>query len=92
MVVVFPLPLGPRNPKTCPSSTRTLRSSTASVSPYRFVRSRVSMTAIPFPPEWFAWCGALRPQAHTTRPAPYEFQQRTGHARPMHSRAGGRDP
>src|SRR5947207_4926333 len=47
IVVVFPEPLGPRKPKTPPRGTRSVRWSTATTSPYCFVRSVVSMT-LPF--------------------------------------------
>jgi hypothetical protein len=41
-VVVFPAPLGPRNPVTCPGSTVKVRSSTARTWPKVFVRPRTS--------------------------------------------------
>src|SRR2546423_2658900 len=44
IVVVLPEPLGPRNPKTPPRGTRSVRWSTAMTSPYCFVRSVVSIT------------------------------------------------
>src|SRR2546430_5079365 len=47
IVVVLPEPLGPRKPKTPPRGTRSVRWSTATTSPYCFVRSVVSMT-LPF--------------------------------------------
>jgi hypothetical protein len=42
MVVVFPLPLGPRKPKTWPFSTASETWSTAVRLPYRFVSPSVS--------------------------------------------------
>src|SRR5947207_4174546 len=44
IVVVLPEPFGPRNPNTPPRGTRSVRRSTATTSPYCFVRSVVSMT------------------------------------------------
>lgn len=43
MVVVFPAPFGPRKPKTSPSSTCRLRSSTAVKAPNFFVRFSTSI-------------------------------------------------
>src|ERR1700682_1394440 len=44
-VVVFPAPLGPRNPKTSPRCTSRSSASTAVIDgPYRFVRPWVVMT------------------------------------------------
>ena len=42
-VVVFPAPLGPRNPKTSPSSTRRVSASTAVTSPNFLVRPSISI-------------------------------------------------
>jgi hypothetical protein len=47
MVVVFPDPFGPTKPVTTPGRTVKLRSSTASVWPYRFVRPRASGPGCP---------------------------------------------
>src|SRR5258705_196229 len=44
IVVVLPEPLGPRNPKTPPRGTRSVRWSTATTSLYCLVRSVVSIT------------------------------------------------
>ena len=43
-VVVFPAPLGPRNPVTVPSATSKLRSSTARTSPNRLVSDETVIT------------------------------------------------
>src|ERR1700692_1797919 len=43
MVVVLPAPFGPRKPVTLPGSMPNVRSSTAVLSPYRFVRPRTSI-------------------------------------------------
>src|SRR5205823_3222166 len=45
IVVDLPAPFGPRNPVTCPGRTVKLRSSTASLSPYRLVSPRASIIA-----------------------------------------------
>src|SRR6266498_3456631 len=45
-VVVFPAPLGPRNPTTVPWSTSKLRLSTATTSPNRLVSPSMVMTGI----------------------------------------------
>src|SRR5574337_899260 len=52
MTVVLPLPLGPRNPKISPFSTRKLAPSTAVKSPKRRVSFSATMAASPwlFPP------------------------------------------
>lgn len=46
IVVVFPAPLGPRNPVTRPAGTSKLRSSTARRDPNALVRPRVLITAV----------------------------------------------
>src|SRR5271157_2696324 len=46
MVVVFPLPLGPMNPKTAPSGTARERSSTAVTSPKVLVTLEISTAGI----------------------------------------------
>jgi hypothetical protein len=46
MVVDLPAPLGPRNPKNCPASTRRLTLSTAVKSPKRRVSAVVSMAGV----------------------------------------------
>src|SRR5689334_13512535 len=43
IVVVLPAPFGPRKPVTLPGSTPNVRSSTATLSPYRFVSPRTSI-------------------------------------------------
>jgi hypothetical protein len=43
MVVDLPAPFGPRNPSTSPGLTANEMSSTASKSPYRFVRLLISI-------------------------------------------------
>lgn len=43
MVVDFPAPLGPRNPRTSPFLTENERSSTAALGPKRFVRPVTSI-------------------------------------------------
>src|SRR5580693_3753507 len=43
MVVVLPAPFGPRKPVTLPGSMPNVRSSTAVLAPYRFVRPRTSI-------------------------------------------------
>src|ERR1700676_4909440 len=45
MVVDFPAPLGPRNPKNCPGATRRFTSSTATRPPNRRVRCSVEIAA-----------------------------------------------
>src|SRR3954451_19599472 len=45
IVVVFPAPLGPRNPNTSPGSTSKLTPRTASISPNDFLSSSTSITA-----------------------------------------------
>ena len=45
IVVDLPLPLGPRNPKTCPRGTSKLIPSTAVKSPKRLVSPRTEMAA-----------------------------------------------
>src|SRR4029450_11964314 len=57
MVVDFPAPLGPRNPVTLPGRTVKLRSSTASLSPYRLVNPWTSImlsafSAVPLGSGW----------------------------------------
>jgi len=46
MVVDFPAPFGPRNPKNCPASTRRFTLSTAVKSPNRRVSAVVSMAGV----------------------------------------------
>jgi len=46
MVVVFPAPFGPRNPKIVPSSTENEIPSTATTSPNVLWRSVTSMSAM----------------------------------------------
>ena len=46
IVVDFPAPLGPTNPVTSPGPTVNVRSSTATVPPYRFCRPATSMAAL----------------------------------------------
>ena len=46
MVVDLPEPLGPRKPVTTPGETVKLRSSTATVFPYRFVSPRVTIMGL----------------------------------------------
>src|SRR5215831_5497770 len=43
IVVVLPAPFGPRKPVTLPGSMPNVRSSTATLSPYRFVSPRTSI-------------------------------------------------
>src|SRR5579872_1863459 len=43
MVVVLPAPLPPNSPSTAPGGTLNVRSSTATISPYNFLRWRTSM-------------------------------------------------
>src|SRR5690349_23152375 len=43
IVVVLPAPFGPRKPVTRPGSMPNVRSSTATLSPYRFVSPRTSI-------------------------------------------------
>src|SRR5882757_8368214 len=45
MVVDFPAPLAPRNPSTSPGATENVKSSTASLSPYRLDRFFVVIMA-----------------------------------------------
>ena len=47
IVVVFPAPLGPRKPVTCPGRTTKLRSSTAVTGPKRLVRRATSIEPTP---------------------------------------------
>src|SRR3954452_19481232 len=60
IVVDLPAPFGPRKPVTMPGCTVKERSSTASLSPYRFVRPRASIIAAPV-------CEGGRPPADNAR-------------------------
>lgn len=50
MVVDFPAPLGPNNPKTSPCWTEKLTPSTATVFPNSFRRSQSSRKSMSVPP------------------------------------------
>src|SRR6267143_6791204 len=64
MTVVFPLPLGPRNPKISPFSTRKLTSLTAVKLPKRLTRCSAEMAACGRDCAWVAIVSALRFQFH----------------------------
>ena len=51
IVVDLPAPFGPRNPVTVPAGpTVKVRSSTANVSPYRFVKPSISIMCVSLSP------------------------------------------
>src|SRR6266436_3063089 len=64
MTVVFPLPLGPRNPKISPFSTRKLTSLTAAKLPKRLTRCSAEMAACGRACGWVAIASALGFQFH----------------------------
>src|SRR2546428_10920198 len=75
IVVVLPEPFGPRNPNTPPFGTWSDRWSTATTSPYRFVRPSVSMTR-------------SRPATSVTERSHRRAHLRLGAARPRAQRHG----
>src|SRR5260221_45016 len=92
MVVDLPAPLGPMNPVTSPGRTVKVRSSTATMRPYRFVRPRTSMVdCMPTRVE-IRRARALPATARTSAPASEGRRRRPSPACPAFYRAARRGP
>src|SRR5439155_4604803 len=81
IVVVLPAPFGPRKPNVSPSSTVKPMPRTASISSYRFERSRTSITGV---------TGRPPPVSRPPRAGPAARGVRRAGGRPRRSTATGR--
>src|SRR5580692_4284748 len=94
MVVDLPAPLGPRNPKNCPASTRRFTLSTAVKSPKRRVNAAVSIAGVvmlfpAFNHDTRCRCGFTKIARPECKPLLSGFVQvyNEGSARPLHLRS-----